>query len=63
MSKKIIKKIIVTIGVSNCLVFFLATIIMIGVVGIVGESNKKNYSNITDIGAMGVPLEFVPYFN
>ncbi|MDU1308328.1 MAG: C40 family peptidase [Clostridium perfringens] len=63
MSKKIIKKIIVTIGISNCLVFFLATIIMIGVVGIVGESNKKNYSNITDIGAMGVPLEFVPYFN
>ncbi|KQC91423.1 hypothetical protein AM596_14695 [Clostridium perfringens CP4] len=43
-----IKKIIVTIGVSNCLVFFLATIIMIGVVGIVGESNKKNYSNITN---------------
>ncbi|MDT7957123.1 transglycosylase SLT domain-containing protein, partial [Clostridium perfringens] len=31
--------------------------------GIIGEGNKKSYSNITDIGAMGVPLEFVPYFN
>ncbi|HBZ6548390.1 TPA: C40 family peptidase [Clostridium perfringens] len=63
MKKKIIKKIILTIGVTNCLVIFLATIIMVGVVGIIGEGNKKSYSNITDIGAMGVPLEFVPYFN
>ncbi|ELC8428402.1 cell wall-binding protein [Clostridium perfringens] len=63
MKKKIIKKIILTIGVTNCLVIFLATIIMVGVIGIIGEGNKKSYSNITDIGAMGVPLEFVPYFN
>ena len=63
MKKKIIKKIILTIGVTNCLVIFLATIIMVGVVGIIGEGNKKSYSNITDIGAMGVPLEFVTYFN
>ncbi|KXA13348.1 bifunctional lysozyme/C40 family peptidase [Clostridium perfringens] len=63
MKKKIIKKIILTIGVTNCLVIFLATVIMVGVIGIIGEGNKKSYSNITDIGAMGVPLEFVPYFN
>ncbi|MGV1115352.1 bifunctional lysozyme/C40 family peptidase [Clostridium perfringens] len=63
MKKKIIKKIILTIGVTNCLVIFLATVIMIGVIGIIGEGNKKSYSNITDIGAMGVSLEFVPYFN
>ncbi|WP_416187960.1 NlpC/P60 family protein [Clostridium perfringens] len=63
MKKKIIKKIILTIGVTNCLVIFLATVIMVGVIGIIGEGNKKSYSNITDIVAMGVPLEFVPYFN
>ncbi|MGV2640849.1 cell wall-binding protein [Clostridium perfringens] len=63
MKKKIIKKIILTVGVTNCLVIFLATVIMVGVIGIIGEGNKKSYSNITDIGAMGVPLEFVPYFN
>lgn len=63
MKKKIIKKIILTIGATNCLVIFLATVIMVGVIGIIGEGNKKSYSNITDIGAMGVPLEFVPYFN
>ena len=63
MSRKIIKKIIFTIGISNCLIFFLVFIILSGVVGIIGENNKKNTSGESDIGAMGVPIEFVPYFN
>ncbi|MBY0756292.1 C40 family peptidase [Clostridium sardiniense] len=60
--KKIIKKIIFTIGISNFLGFLLIIIFIAGLFGIIEEQNKNN--NISfDSTLVGVPTEYIPYFN
>ncbi|WP_422389189.1 NlpC/P60 family protein [Clostridium baratii] len=59
---KIIKKIIFTIGLSNCFIFLLIFVFIAGIFGMVQEENK-NQDTSTGVTLVGVPAEFIPHFN
>ncbi|MBD8045801.1 C40 family peptidase [Clostridium faecium] len=59
--KELIKKIIKGLTLLN-LAFIIMFIVFVGSIGIIlSQDNGNGY--ITDIGALGVPTEFVPHFN
>lgn len=61
--KRLIKKLFKGLILSN-VGFVLLLVVFVGAIGIALQSvNKSDNGNITDIGGLGVPVEFVPYFN
>lgn len=62
IKKKIKKKIIAMISISNIFIILFGLIIL-GFCFILFSNSESDNSNISDIGAMGVPAEYVDFFN
>lgn len=62
IKKKLKKKIYTALGISNIGVIILGLIIL-SAFFVISDYENKGTSNISDIGAKGVPAEFVEYFN